>query len=102
MHMHAGRLPVDAVYSCAYTEYLEIGGGIYYISDAYYWKLNDIITKEQLSVWWVEPGIEQYGYISSLVGEIKGKEANRRCASFRNDCKRTQRRPARNVRGSCE
>ena len=46
------------------------------ISDAYDWKLNDIIAKEKLSVWWVEPGIEQYGYISSLVGEIKGKEAN--------------------------
>lgn len=46
------------------------------ISDAYDWKLNEVIKKENLKVWWVEPGIEQYGYVSSLVGETDGKEKN--------------------------
>ena len=46
------------------------------ISDAYDWKLNEIIKNESLKVWWVEPGIEQYGYVSSLVGEVTGKEKN--------------------------
>lgn len=47
------------------------------ISDAYDWKLNDVIKKENLSVYWVEPGIEQFGYVSSLVGEIDGKKDNK-------------------------
>jgi len=46
------------------------------ISDAYDWKLNEIIKSENLSVWWLEPGIEQYGYKSSLVGEIIGRKEN--------------------------
>lgn len=47
------------------------------MSDAYDWKLNEIIKKENLNVYWVEPGIEQFGYVSSLVGEIEGKTENK-------------------------